>query len=147
MIQRIIRYGLVGLSGVAVNMGVLTLLHRVWPMWPTLSYVVAVEASILSNYWLNARYTFNHGLEWTGLVRYNVVAWGGGMIQTVVYRALYATHWPYLAADAVAIPFGTLVGFVLINVWVFRAGWGQRDERHRERQRDTSSPRRAGSDR
>ncbi len=149
---RLGRYGLIGVTGVAVNVAVLTLARRLFPGLPTATYVIAVEASIISNYLLNAWFTFKQPASWPKLLQYNLVSAGGLLIQTGIYRLLLAhpwnqyvatryvaerhawwaiiltnPHWNYLIADLVAIPFGTIVGFLLAQFWVFRPVKGGSD--------------------
>lgn len=124
VIERMLRYGVIGISGVGVNLGVLTVLRHLWPLQSTLTYVVAVEASIISNYVLNAYFTFKSHVNIAGCLRYNVVSAGGLIVQTAIYRVLLSQHVNYVVADLVAIPFGTIIGFVLSNVWVFRGREG-----------------------
>ncbi len=149
MLGRLIRYGIIGVTGVIVNVAVLTLARRLFPGLPTITYVFAVEASIVSNYVLNAWFTFRQSPTWPKMGQYNIVSVGGLLIQTGVYRVVLAhpwndalqqyltkyhgalvhvwwaslltnPHWNYLIADLCAIPFGTVVGFVLSAFWVFR---------------------------
>lgn len=124
LIDRILRYGIIGVSGVGVNLGVLTILHHLWPLQATLTYVIAVEASIISNYVLNAWFTFKARVHFAGLMRYNVVSAGGLIVQTAIYKLLLLQHLNYIVADLIAIPFGTIIGFILSNVWVFRGREG-----------------------
>ena len=120
MIGRFIRYGIIGVSGVGVNLGVLTALHHLWPHQATLTYVLAVEASIITNYVLNAWFTFKASVHLHGFLRYNLVSAGGLIVQTAIYRLVLGHGVNYIIADLIAIPFGTVIGFVLSNVWVFR---------------------------
>ncbi len=120
MIGRFVRYGIIGVTGVGVNLGVLTLLRHGWPAQATATYVVAVEASIISNYVLNAWFTFKARVHFFGLMRYNLVSAGGLIVQTAIYKLMLLHGLNYILADLIAIPFGTVIGFVLSNVWVFR---------------------------
>jgi dolichol-phosphate mannosyltransferase len=56
--QRVLRFGLVGASGVLVNLGVLYLLHGHYGLHDLLAVVIAIEISIISNFLLNDRFTF-----------------------------------------------------------------------------------------
>ncbi|POB09784.1 sugar translocase [Sulfobacillus sp. hq2] len=120
MIERFIRYGIIGASGVGVNLGVLAVLHHLWPHQATVTYVLAVEASIITNYVLNAWFTFKASVHLHGFLRYNLVSAGGLVVQTAIYRVVLGQGINYIIADLIAIPFGTVIGFVLSNVWVFR---------------------------
>lgn len=131
MIRRLILYLVVGASGVVVNMVVLTAARWLLPHLPTLTYLFAVEASIISNYLLNARFTFRDRRSWRGLGQYNLVSAAGAILQTGLYRYLmtlawFKPSWHYLAADLIAIPVSTVFGFIFSSIWVFK----KREERH-----------------
>lgn len=117
---RFIRYGAVGIVGIGVNFAVLRLL---WP-WlgsrPSVAAALATEAAILSNYFLNARFTFRQPPGWKSWLRFNLAMAGGGLLQTGIFTLLVHWGWYYLVANLVAIPFATAVGFVVSNLWVFR---------------------------
>ena len=123
---RLIWYLVVGASGVIVNMVVLTIARFLLPHFPTVTYLFAVEASIISNYLLNARFTFKDRFSWRGMGQFNLVSGAGAIIQTAIYRYLLTLHWYYLVADLVAIPFATGFGFLFSSIWVFK----KREERH-----------------
>lgn len=56
---RLLKFCIVGLSGVAVNIGLLVLLVRVFSISPIISYLVAVIVSILSNLIFNSEFTYS----------------------------------------------------------------------------------------
>ncbi len=101
-------------------MVVLTVARWLLPHFPTVTYLFAVEASIISNYLLNARFTFKDAFSWRGLGQYNLVSAAGAVIQTALYRYLLTLGWYYLVADLVAIPFATGFGFLFSTIWVFK---------------------------
>jgi putative flippase GtrA len=120
MIRRIIWYCLVGASGVVVNLAVLTAAHLVFPQLKTFDSLVAVEASIVPNYLLNAYFTFQDRITWKGFGRYNLVMAFAEIIQVVIARYLMARGVDYRLAQLLAIPFGTAFGFLFSTIWVFR---------------------------
>ncbi|CAB1128110.1 membrane protein of unknown function [Candidatus Hydrogenisulfobacillus filiaventi] len=126
---RLVRYGLVGLSGVGVNFLVLRLDWVLLHAWPWLAFGTAIEAAIVTNYLGNARFTFLAPPAWGSFLRYNLVAAGGGAVQDAISSLLVHAHWNYLAANLAGIPVGTLIGFVLSQVWVFRSAAGKRGMR------------------
>jgi dolichol-phosphate mannosyltransferase len=75
--SEIVRFALVGGSGVVVNMGVLYALHGTagWPLIP--ASVLAVEAAILNNFFWNDRWTFKtrHGARYR-FIRFNLISLG-----------------------------------------------------------------------
>jgi putative flippase GtrA len=146
MLRKIIFYGIVGASGVAVNIVVLTVARWLLPHFPTLTYLIAVEASIVTNFLLNARLTFRQPPSWRGMGEYNVVTAFGAIVQTAIYRYLLGRGWHYIWADLLAIPFATAIGFVLSLLWVFR----RREEATEHADVDpprAPRPQRSGSDR
>ena len=52
------RYTLVGSSGVLVNLGIYILLTRHFALPKELAPIIAIEASVLSNFFLNNFWTF-----------------------------------------------------------------------------------------
>lgn len=120
-ISKIIRFGLVGATGVIVNAGIfrlallLGLEHQ-----SMLAQALAIEASILSNYALNARFTFRQAYTWASLWQFNLASAGGAAIQLGIYAVLFhGYHFNKTLADLLAIPFGTLITFGVSYFWVF----------------------------
>ncbi len=120
MLRRLFWYGLVGASGVVVNLAVLTAIHWMAPQLKTLDSLVAVEASIVPNYLLNARFTFHNRVSWKAFGQYNLVMAGAEIIQVVIARYLMSRGMDYRLSQIIAIPFGTAFGFLFSSFWVFR---------------------------
>jgi putative flippase GtrA len=120
LLDRLIRYGLVGASGLGVSTGVLDLVWHWLHAWPSAPFAVATETAILTNYVLNSWFTFHTRPTWGALWRYNLVSVVGGALQ--VGLATLLTHFGvyHLWAYWIAVPVNTLVGFILSTVWVFR---------------------------
>ena len=64
-----LRFGVVGLSGVIVNQGLLMLLHGTIGAPLLLSSLIAIEVSILTNFLLNHTWTWRVPLGEPGLLR------------------------------------------------------------------------------
>jgi dolichol-phosphate mannosyltransferase len=119
---RILRFGLVGGSGVAVNMGVLALLVSM-AGWPLLfAAPVATETAILNNFLLNDNWTFRDrrsGVGWLHRAwRYNSITLGGLLLSVTVLAAL--VHYAglhYLIANLVAIGVGAGWNYSM-NFWL-----------------------------
>jgi putative flippase GtrA len=120
--QRLIRYGLVGASGVGVSSGVLQL---VWgwlhPWWSSAPFAVATESAILTNFVLNSYFTFRQRPSFHALWRYNLVSVAGGVAQVLVSGLVTRMGVYHLWAYWAGIPVNTAIGFVLSLLWVFRA--------------------------
>jgi putative flippase GtrA len=128
-LRLILRFGLVGGSGILVNSGVLYALvaglH--WHQLPAAA--VATETAIVTNFVLNDRWTFRDAAartRWLGrLWRYNLVALGGLLISLAVLAVLsmgLGVH--YLLANLVGIAAATLwnYGVNLRVTWALRGG-------------------------
>ncbi|HEX7487537.1 MAG TPA: GtrA family protein [Anaeromyxobacteraceae bacterium] len=97
MRERLLRFAAVGLSGVAVNLGLLWLLAEVLRLREVLASAAAIEVSILWNFALNSMFTYrdrNAGAAVTlaaRALRYNLVSLVGLALQLgtfVLLRAL-----------------------------------------------------------
>jgi dolichol-phosphate mannosyltransferase len=117
---RMARFGLVGLSGVAVNLGLLWALTDCAGLYYLVSAAVAIEASIVSNFVLNDRWTFSdcrkHGSDrWPRrLATFNIISLPSFPMQLGVMGVLKEFFGMYYLAAAV-------VGILVVFVWNFVA--------------------------
>lgn len=113
-IIRLTRFGLVGASGALVNIGALVLLVNLFHVPVLIAGAIAIEVSIISNFFLNHHYTFgnlkhvshknSHEQLLGKLIRYNLVTIGGAAISYLVFALSY--RWlglHYILADILAI--------------------------------------------
>lgn len=116
------RFAVVGLSGVVVNIAVLSLLYTVLH-WPLLtSVVLAAEVAMASNYIWNECWTFGRRRLTLGrLVAFNASSLVGIAIATVTTLALVRGGLPYVLADLVSVVAGAACTFSLSKFWVWRA--------------------------
>ena len=119
-----LRFGMVGGSGVLVNYTILYLLAGTWGLNYLAAAALATEGAILSNFTLNNLWTFRgarSGGSWArrGL-RYNVFALGGLVISVAVLAALtYLLHMHYLVANIFAIGAATLWNYAANYRWTW----------------------------
>lgn len=105
--RRFAKFGLVGATGVLVNLSVLALMTEIVGLHYLVSAVIAIEASILSNFSLNDLWTFRdrrRGRWWHRLARFNTVSLGALFVNLLVLSALvegFEIH--YMLAEVVAI--------------------------------------------
>jgi dolichol-phosphate mannosyltransferase len=119
--KRIFKFGIVGISGIVVNLGILFLLVEFFGLNKDLASPIAIEFAILNNFIWNDLWTFGSvenqkvSGRWHRLVAFNMVSVGGAAINYGIFLVL--TSWfavYYLAAQFI----GILVAFVwnfLIN--------------------------------
>ena len=125
---RMIRFGIVGASGVAVNQGLLMLLHGSLGLPLLLSSLIAIETSILSNFALNSRWTWKVDLgrslrRWLRkAVQYHaataVSAFAGNVLVLMGLVHLFGVD--YRLANLVGIGVGSGLNYLAGEFWVFR---------------------------
>lgn len=122
--QRVGRYGLVGASGVGVNMGVFWLLNTQLHAHYLVAGPIAIQVALLSNYLLNNNWTFadrRHGLlSPSSFLRYQVVSLGGLAINLLVLHVLAGSvAVPAVVANLAGIGVATAWNFVLSLGWTW----------------------------
>jgi putative flippase GtrA len=122
-----VSFGVVGLSGVIVNTGLVYLLHGLWH-WPLpLAVALASEVAIFNNYLWNDRWTFGQRTpNLRRLVRFNLSSLGSLVITTGGTSVLVGHGVPYLPALLVAVGVGSLSNFAASALWVWRPAPGVR---------------------
>lgn len=116
-LRRMIRFVSVGAIGSVVNLAVLVSLVEIVGLEVTAAYFIALESSIIGNFFLNHHFTFRFArsnsvlsrmattLDQIGkLLRYNLVALAGAGISATVFLLCFKElHLPYVLADIVGI--------------------------------------------
>lgn len=129
-LRRLVQFGLVGASGVGVNMGLFWLLTRYAGLaepYDLIALIMSIAAATLSNFVLNDIWTF--GDRRTGdtrntLVRalkFNLISIGAFILYYLIYTSLTRIWDIYdLAALLVAIGIGFIWNFSLNILWTWR---------------------------
>jgi dolichol-phosphate mannosyltransferase len=116
--RRFTRFGLVGLTGVVINMVLLYLLVGAAHMQHLVAAALGTEAAIVSNFAWNDRWTFHDALgdrTWLArLCRYNAVSLSGLGISLLVIAVLTdRANMYYLVANLVAIAAATMWNYAV----------------------------------
>jgi dolichol-phosphate mannosyltransferase len=116
--KKIFKFGLVGVSGIVVNMGFLWYLTEYVGLYYLLSSLFAIELSILNNFIWNDIWTFKYGgsnkltSRWQRLITFHVISAGGLAINWgVLYLLTSVVGVYYLIAN--------LIGILLAFSWNF----------------------------
>jgi dolichol-phosphate mannosyltransferase len=121
-LKRFVRFGVVGLSGVVVDMAILYLLHTSLGLPLTRSKLVAAEVAIVNNFIWNDAWTFAdvsvRQRGWSArlkrFLKFNVICLAGlvlnVMVLNLIYNVIFGQRWPYLA---------NLIAIALVTVWNF----------------------------
>jgi len=116
------KFGLVGISGIVVNEGLLALFTEVIILPLALAGAVAIESSILSNFLLNNFWTWRdarHKSFRHRIFSYHSVALIAGLVNYFILIALTMLGMHPLLANLIGIAFGTLINFLLNQHWTF----------------------------
>lgn len=131
--KRFMKFGMVGASGVLVNLGVLYLCREFLfvaiqspGMRLNLSLAVAIFFATVNNFFWNRAWTWSdrkqhpdkHLLLHFG--QYALACWVGIVLQ-VVLTNLLVIYLHYLVANALAIVFASVFNFLVNNFWTFRS--------------------------
>lgn len=124
ILVRFIKFSVVGLTGVAVNMGFLALFKEIFaiPIW--LASVLAIELSILSNFALNDLWTWRdrHHRNFFGRIwRYHlsVGLTAYGLNYPILLLLTYLAEIPYLWANLVGIALASVANFLINHFWTY----------------------------
>lgn len=123
-VQRALRFGVVGLGGVGVNLAVLAALVAYADLTPLVAGVLATECAILFNFSLHERWTFadgRHGSTLLRLGRYNTVALVSLAVTAGVLALLtvvFDVH--HLPAQLAGIAAATCWNYGLSRFWTWR---------------------------
>jgi putative flippase GtrA len=131
--KRLLQFGAVGASGVLVNMAGVWLGLRLFEPFPAdardaLSSALGIAISILTNFLLNDLWTWgdrekgSRRRDWLKrLASYYVVSAAAGLLQFGTAMGLrLALELNLYLAQAVGIGLGTVVNYVVNNLWTFR---------------------------
>lgn len=96
-VQRFLRFGLVGLTGVVVDLAVFYLLRERWQLGLTRSAMLSAEVAILNNFYWNDRWTFydlsRQQRGWRKqlkrLLKFNTVCLAGLILNVLIVNILF----------------------------------------------------------
>jgi dolichol-phosphate mannosyltransferase len=123
---RIVKFGIVGASGVVVNVGCLYLLTEFARIPYFIASVIAIELSIISNFTINHLWTWRDrseaGTLWRKIVRYHVgsgvTAFLGNYLILVALTEFFGMH--YMISNLIGIAVGTFSNFLISDLWTFK---------------------------
>jgi len=125
--RRIVKFGLVGASGVLVNMGLLWLLTEFAGLVYLISAAIGIECAIISNFTLNDYFTFRDRRAKGGgnfvrrLGKFNLVSLGGVGINLLILWFLSGVLGVnYLVSNLCGIAVATLWNYLLNSWWTWK---------------------------
>ena len=128
LIIKFLKFGLVGISGIAVNMGMLWLLTELAGLYYLISSLIAIFLSILNNFIWNDRWTWHDRRSpgfrafWTRFLKFSLVscvtAYGGNW--GILYCLTRFLNVHYLIANLTGIAAASVLNFIFNHIWTFR---------------------------
>jgi dolichol-phosphate mannosyltransferase len=124
-LEEFIKFAIVGGSGVFVNMGLLYILTRFLDVRLEIASLIAIEVSILSNFFFNNLWTFKkrntHVPFWSRLFRYHLVTGLAGIVNYLVLLLLVNKFGLHdLLSNLIGILIGTIITYSLNSLWTWR---------------------------
>ena len=119
---RFIKFAVVGASGVIVNEGLLALLTEIYNVPVSISGIIAIESSIITNFLLNNFWTWHDVRNKSfirRLVQYHSVSIIAGIVNYVILIGLTFFGLHHLVANLIGIAVATIINFILNNHWTF----------------------------
>jgi dolichol-phosphate mannosyltransferase len=124
--SRFIKFGIVGASGVVVNMGGLYIFKEYAGIPYFVASLIAIELSILSNFTINLLWTWKdragQGSLWTKILRYHIGAGATAFLCNylilIALTEILGMH--YMVSNLIGIAVGTLANYVINDLWTFR---------------------------
>jgi dolichol-phosphate mannosyltransferase len=120
--MQLMKFGLVGASGYAVNLAVFALLIGVADLHHIAAAILAFVVAVTNNFWWNRHWTFAAGDGHAGFqaARFLAVSLVGLAINLVLLELFVSSvGLPELAAQALAVALVTPVNFIGNKLWTF----------------------------
>ena len=125
---RFIKFGIVGGSGIIVNMAMLWFFTEIVGLYYLLSSVLAIFLSIMNNFIWNDIWTWRDrrkpGVQ-AHVVRFlkfcvvsSIAAYGGDL--SILWMLTHFFHFYYLIVNLFSIAVGTALNFTLNHFWTFK---------------------------
>jgi dolichol-phosphate mannosyltransferase len=122
---RLLKFAVVGLSGVIVNMGMLYLLTEYLGLLYIISSIIAIEISIISNFFLNDLWTWKDRVKKRFLERFfqyhisvGLTAILANWLILLILTEFFNIY--YLISNLIGIAVGTFANFVVNDLWTFQ---------------------------
>lgn len=124
--SRLFKFCIVGATGTVVNMGILYVLSEYFHIPYFISSIIAIELSILTNFYLNLLWTWGDRIDdtsvWRKLVRYHIGVAGTAFLCNYIIL-IGLTEWIglyYLISNLIGIVVGTISNFLISDRWTFK---------------------------
>ena len=120
-----IKYSLVGLSGVCINLGIYALLTRYYDLSEALAPIFSIEAALISNFLLNNLWTFGRRLNQSTIrvkfLKFHLVSGFAAIINYLIFLTLFFTFGIYdILANLIGIAIAAVVNYIINSNWTWK---------------------------
>ena len=120
-----IKYSLVGISGVFVNLGLYTLLTRYYEVSELLAPLISIETALISNFILNNFWTFGkrttHSRIRVKFLKFHLASGFSALINYSVFLALFLVFQLHdILANLIGIALAAIVNYLINSNWTWK---------------------------
>ena len=124
-----IRYSVVGLSGVFVNLGIYIALTRIFGLSEVLAPLISIESSLLSNFLLNNFWTFKKrevtSSLYKRLLQFHVASGGAACLNYLTFLLAFAVLGIHdILANLIGIAVAAILNYIINSNWTWRKEHG-----------------------
>ena len=120
-----IKYSLLGMSGVFVNLGLYTLLTRYYEVSELLAPLISIESALISNFILNNFWTFGKRTTQSRIrvrfLKFHIASGVSALINYSVFLTLFLVFQLYdILANLIGIALAAIVNYLINSNWTWR---------------------------
>ena len=120
-----IKYSLVGMSGVFVNLGLYTLLTRYYEVSELLAPLISIESALISNFILNNFWTFGKRTTQSRIrvrfLKFHLASGVSALINYSVFLTLFLVFQLYdILANLIGIALAAIVNYLINSNWTWK---------------------------
>ncbi len=120
-----IKYSLVGMSGVFVNLGLYTLLTRYYEVSELLAPLISIESALISNFILNNFWTFGKRTTQSRIrvrfLKFHLASGFSALINYAVFLTLFLVFQLYdILANLIGIALAAIVNYLINSNWTWK---------------------------
>ena len=120
-----IKYSLVGISGVFVNLGLYTLLTRYYEVSELVAPLISIETALISNFILNNFWTFGkrttHSRIRIKFLKFHLASGFSALINYSVFLALFLVFQLHdILANLIGIALAAIVNYLINSNWTWK---------------------------
>jgi len=124
-----IKYSIVGFSGVLVNLGLYTVLTRIFGFSEIIAPLISIESSLLSNFLLNNFWTFKKREITSSLykrfLQFHIVSGGAACLNYATFLFAFAVIGLHdILANLIGIAIAAILNYLINSNWTWRKEHG-----------------------